>query len=205
MPRVTSIQPQRRQNRVNIYLDDKFGFGLDLENYVKLGLKIDQELSQEEVEKIVKKAEFSKIYEKLLKFAMLRPRSQKEIKDWFRKKQTPEMIQEELFNKLKHLELLDDAKFAQWWVEQRNSFKPRSKRLLKMELIQKGINSETITEILAESGIDELKIAMKLAKKKRHLEKERLISYLARKGFSWETIDAVLSNLVEYKVGENAE
>ena len=53
---------------------------------MKLGLKVEQELTEEEVEKIVKKAEFQKTLDKLLKFATLRPRSEKEIKDWLKKK-----------------------------------------------------------------------------------------------------------------------
>src|SRR4030042_45018 len=78
---ITSIKPQKNNKRVNIYLDGKFGFGIDLENFVKLGLKVEQSLEDEEIKKIIKKAEFQKTYDYLLKFAMLRPRSEKEIID----------------------------------------------------------------------------------------------------------------------------
>ena len=73
MPIITSIKPQKNGKRVNIYLDEEFGFGLDLENFVKLGLKVEQKLSEDEVEEIVKKAEFQKVYDKILRFASLRP------------------------------------------------------------------------------------------------------------------------------------
>ena len=66
MPVITSIKPQRNKKRSNIYLDGKFGFGLDLDNFVKLGLKVEQELSDKEIAGIVKEAEFQKILEKLL-------------------------------------------------------------------------------------------------------------------------------------------
>ena len=81
MPIITSIKPQKNNKRVNIYLDNEFGFGLDLENFVKFHLKVDQELTDEQITKIVKDAEFQKILDKLLRFAMLRPRSKKEIND----------------------------------------------------------------------------------------------------------------------------
>jgi len=68
MPQITAIKPQKNQKRVNIYLDDKFGFGLDLENFLKLGLKVEQELSDAEVAEIIKKAEFQKTYDKVCKF-----------------------------------------------------------------------------------------------------------------------------------------
>ena len=200
MPTVTSIKPQRNKRRVNIYLDNKFGFGLDLENFVKLGLKVEQELSEEKVAEIVKKGEFQKTLDKLLKFATLRPRSEKEIKDWFKRKKVHESLHKELFNRLKRLELLDDAQFALWWVGQRNQFKPRGKRALESELRMKGIKKEVIAAVLSEFKIDEVKIAKTLLAKKaykwQHLPsrdgRQKMAQFLARKGFNWEIIEKVL-------------
>ena len=200
MPTITAIKPQRNKNRVNIYLDNKFGFGLDLENFVKLGLKVEQELSEEKVAEIVKKGEFQKTLDKLLKFATLRPRSEKEIKDWFKRKKVHESIHKELFNRLKRLELLDDAQFARWWVGQRNQFKPRGKRALESELRMKGIKKEVIAAVLSEFKIDEVKIAKALLAKKaykwQHLPsrdgRQKMAQFLARKGFNWEIIEKVL-------------
>src|SRR3972149_12228071 len=200
MPTVTSIKPQRNKRRVNIYLDNKFGFGLDLENFVKLGLKVEQELSEEKVAEIVKKGEFQKTLDKLLKFATIRPRSEKEIKDWFKRKKVHESIHKELFNRLKRLELLDDAQFALWWVGQRSQFKPRGKRALEAELRMKGIKKETIETVLREEEIDEVKIAKEMLANKsykwRNLPKReaslKMSQFLFRKGFAWATIKEVL-------------
>jgi len=60
VPRITAISPQKNGKRVNIYLDGKFGFGIDLENYVTLGLKVESDLTVEKVNEIIKKAEFQK-------------------------------------------------------------------------------------------------------------------------------------------------
>ena len=134
MPTITSIKPQKNKKRVNIYLDDKFGFGLDLKNFMTLGLKVEQELSDIEITEILKKAEFQKTLDKLLRFATLRPRSEKEINNWLRKYKVHQSLVKDLFSKLKRLELLDDTKFAKWWVEQRVNFRPRAKRVLSQEL-----------------------------------------------------------------------
>ena len=200
MPTVTSIKPQRNKRRVNIYLDNKFGFGLDLENFVKLGLKVEQELSEEKVAEIVKKGEFQKTLDKLLKFATLRPRSEKEIKDWFKRKKVHESLHKELFNRLKRLELLDDVQFARWWVGQRSQFKPRGKRALEAELRMKGIKKEIIETVLREEEIDEVKIAKEMLANKsykwRNLPKReatlKMSQFLSRKGFAWATIKEVL-------------
>jgi len=200
VPTVTSIKPQRNQKRVNVYLDDKFGFGLDLENFVTLGLRVERELSDKEVEEIVKKAEFQKTLDKLLRFATLRPRSEKEIRDWLKRKKIYESLHKELFNRLNRLDLIDDEKFAQWWVEQRSSFRPRGKRALEMELRMKGIKKEVIGQVLANTKLDEEKVAGELLSKKsyqwRLLPKRearaKMGAFLARKGFNWEIIEKVL-------------
>ena len=141
MPTITSIKPQGNGKRVNIYLDNEFGFGLDLENYVKLGLKVREELTEEEVEKIRKEGEFQKTYDKILRFGALRPRSEKEYMDWLRKYKVPQSLHKELFNRLKRLDFLNDRKFATWWIEQRLNFRPKSKRVLIQELRIKGIKN----------------------------------------------------------------
>ena len=200
MPQITAIKPQKNGKRVNIYLDGEFGFGIDLENYVVLGLKVNQELTHEEVEKIIKKAKFQKGLDKLLRFATLRPRSKKEVKDYLKRKDIHESLHEELFNRLNRLELLNDEKFAKWWIDQRQSFKPKSKRILMGELRVKGIDKEIIEGVLAETKIDEEKIAQKELEKKLY-KWDRLPSneanrkkteYLLRKGFSWDIVEKVI-------------
>ena len=202
MPRVTSIKQQKNKSRVNVYLDDKFGFGIDLDNFVLLHLKIDQELTEREVAEIVKKAEFQKTLDKLLRFAMIRPRSEKEVDDYFRRKQVHESMHEKLIGKLRHLELLDDAKFAKWWVEQRQSFRPKPKRILNNELRIKGIKKEVIDQVLGEEVVDEEKMARELIEKKAYKwqslsareARQKMSQYLAGKGFSWDVIEKVVSS-----------
>jgi regulatory protein len=191
MATITDIKPQRNGKRVNVYLDNEFGFGLDLENYVKLGLKTGQEFSQEKIEEIIKKAEFQKVLDRLLRFASLRPRSEREIKDYLKRKEVHESLFEELFNRLKRLELVNDEAFAKWWIDQRLQFKSKSKRELEFELRGKGIAKEIITEVLAESGVDDTKAAKKLLEKRAFKDRKQKMAYLARKGFSWEVIDRV--------------
>jgi regulatory protein len=200
MPIITSVKPQKNGKRLNIYLDGQFGFGIDLENFVKGELKMDKHLTDEEVIKIVKKAEFQKTFDKIVRFATVRPRSEKEITDWLKRKKVHESLHEELFNRLKHLELLDDAKFAVWWIDQRTTFRPKGKRALESELMQKGVNREVIKEVLSDSPIDEEKMARGLMEKNAYkwknlpkLEaKQKKIRFLASKGFNWDLIEKLV-------------
>lgn len=200
MPVITSIKPQKNNKRVNIYIDNKFAFGIDLENFVKFHLKVDQELDEKQINKIIKEAEFKKILDKLLNFATLRPRSEKEVKDYLKRKKSPESITKELFKRLNSLELINDTKFAKWWVEQRQSFSPKTKRVLSNELRIKGINREIIKDILEETEIDEVKLAKELIESKMYkwerfdpkIKKQKISQYLAGKGFDWNVIEKII-------------
>ncbi|OGM12519.1 hypothetical protein A2V80_01525 [Candidatus Woesebacteria bacterium RBG_16_39_8b] len=203
MPIITSIKPQKNQKRVNIYLDDKFGFGLDLENFVKLGLRAGQEISDGEIEEIIRKSEFQITLDKLLRYATLRPRSEGEFKNWLRKHKVHTTIHKRLFNRLKRLELLDDTKFAKWWVGQRLQFKFTSKKELEYEFKNKGIDRYIIEDTLSEVNIDEEKFAKGLLEKRKYrweklpklVAKKKMTEFLGRKGFDWEIIKKVTKDI----------
>jgi regulatory protein len=94
------------------------------------------------------------------------------------------------------LDLIDDEKFAKWWVEQRMSFRPKGKRILNYELGIKGIDRDIIEKVLSETQIDEAKTAKELLEKKlyrwKNLDRlkaqKKMSDFLARKGFEWEVI-----------------
>lgn len=200
MPRITAIKPQKDKTRVNVYVDGKFSFGIDLENFVKANIKIEKEISAVELQKLIDTSNFQKIYLKSVNFASIRPRSRYEVSSWMKRKKVDESIQKKLFKKLEKLSLLNDENFTKWWVEQRIAFRPRSKRALKMELRQKGVDRELVEKVLGESEIDEKKQAKDLYDKNKYkwerfdeeVRKKKAAGFLARKGFSWEVIKCCL-------------
>ncbi|HET6316889.1 MAG TPA: regulatory protein RecX [Chloroflexota bacterium] len=102
--------------------------------------------------------------------------------------------------------LLDDARFAQYWLEQRRTFRPRGARLLQAELRQRGIASDLAAETTAALADDSAAVAQDAyrAARKRALQladadertfRTRIGQFLARRGFDWETIAAVTERL----------
>lgn len=143
------------------------------------------------------------IYNKVLQFATIRPRSEKEIKFWFQRKKVYPELAERVFNRLKSLRLVDDLAFARWWVDQRLTFRPKGRRALSMELRQKGVDREIIEEAL--EVVDDKSVASTLARshlaRLTHLppeiQRQKLSDFLARRGFSWEIIKEVVESHVE--------
>lgn len=206
MPKVTDLKKQKRTTRVNVYIDDKFSFGASLEILLKHGIKKDKEIGDDDLRKLKDESGFEKIYGKVLRFSTIRPRSEKEIKLWFKRKGVPQDLQNNLFGRLKRLGLADDSIFASWWIEQRNQFRPKSKRALFLELRQKGIERDLINSILEEkSDISEIDLAKKvvMGKLKRVASLSRedagryLFGLLSRRGFSWETARKAIDETLE--------
>lgn len=136
---------------------------------------------------------------KALRFLSFRPRSEKEIQDFFKKKQVSKETSGKVINKLKEYKFLDDFEFAKWWVEQRTLVKPRSWRVIKIELRQKGISKEIMEILNVNSELeekDDLNAAIKLAEKRipryKSLPRQEIYKKLGRfllsKGFNYEII-----------------
>lgn len=202
MPKITQIKPQKRQGRVNIFLDGQFSFSLDLENLAKSGLKVDQEVSEKRIETIIKEGELTKTNSRLLNFLGFRPRSEKEIFFWFKRKEIGEQTQRLLLEKLKKQGFINDEEFARWWVEQRTNFRPQGLRAIKIELLQKGIERKLIEKIVNDLNIgpSQVELAERAALRKMKTlknlspqeKREKLFGFLRRRGFDWETIRKVL-------------
>ena len=100
---------------------------------------------------------------------------------------------------------IKDKTFAQNWIRRREKSNPRGKEMLKLELVDKGVALSTINQVL--SNIDpnrELDTALQLAEKqvKRykslepHVAKRRLHGFLARRGFSYNTVGQVMQKIL---------
>jgi len=198
MRKITAIAAQKKNpNRVNISLDGEFAFGLS--RIVAAWLHVGQELSDEKIATLQDEDAREVAYGKALRFLGYRPRSIHEVRENLQKHKIPENVIEEVLKRLQDANLLNDQQFAQAWVENRNTFRPRSRRALAMELRQKGLDDEVVQHVL-DDNVDEnalaLEAARKYARKVQHLEwpdfRQKLGSFLGRRGFSYGVIAPVL-------------
>jgi regulatory protein len=128
------------------------------------------------------------------RYLSYRPRSEGEIRQWLRKRGFANEVAEKAIAKLKEQNLSDDFAFAQFWTENRLSFRPKSKRLIKKELRDKKVAAEIIEQVTKD--IDDEEIAYKLgASRMPTLGRldypdfyRRLSTYLAYRGFGYEVI-----------------
>lgn len=160
-------------------------------------------------------------YQKLLDasfhFVSFRPRSEKETRSFLEKKLQKHKISESILlerviTRLRELDYINDEKFVAWWVDQRQTHKPKGMRLITQELKAKGVPDDLIKTLFVKRrdqsscGRNEIDTDDELALAKRALEKKipqwrrlskleqkkKIYGFLGRRGFDSDTIRRVI-------------
>jgi regulatory protein len=210
---VTDIQLQAKNPyRVNISVDGKYRFSLDVYQVGELGIKVGKEFSEEELASFEQESLFGKLYSRALEYTFMRPHSAKEIRDYlWRKTRTSlvksrrsgevtkrdgvsQSITDRVYDRLLEKGYIDDEKFTKYWIENRNLSKGASQRKLVNELRAKGVEQGIIVSLLPSSSrSDESEIDKIIAKKRAKYDDQKLIQYLARQGFDFDLIKQKIS------------
>lgn len=190
---ITALVAQKKnKDRVSVYLDGKFAFGLAAIEAARL--KRGQALTEADIARLRAADEVEKTHERALHFLSFRPRSEAEVRrNLADARSAPETI-ETIIQRLKGAGLIDDRAFVQYWLENRGQFGPRSARALKVELRQKGVPAELIDQMLREIAHDDESAAQQAARQQarrmanldRKTFTQKLGAYLMRRGFGYE-------------------
>ena len=200
MRKITALEVQKRNpNRVNVHLDGEFAFGLA--RIVAAWLRVGQELSDEKIEQLQAEEARERAFQQAMLFLSYRARSESEIRQNLRKHEISEPVIEQTLERLRQGGLANDNQFARTWVENRSAFRPRSRRLMAMELRQKGLNDEAVSSAIAD--VDDESLAYEAARKRadrfKGLEwnefRKKLSDFLARRGFSYSVVAPVVTRI----------
>lgn len=200
---ITGIKVQKRNpDRVSIYLDGEYAFGLS--RIVAAWLNVGQHVSDERIEALRAKDGNEVAYQRALRLISHRMRTRREIQQKLVEKGFEDTQAESVIARLVEAGLVEDREFARMWVENRNQSHPRSQRLMKLELMQKGVSVEEIESALVDSADDAdlaTQAAMQQIRKYSGLEwsefRKKLSAFLMRRGFSYGTIAPVVQSVWE--------
>lgn len=199
---ITSIEPQQRRGgkRSNVFVDGRYAFSLDTD--LAVALRVGQPLSSLKSEELLWKDQLARCYDSSLQFLAPRPRSEQEVRQRLGRHGYPTELVDSVVQKLREVKLLDDAAFAQYWVGQRQTHRPRGARLLKLELRQKGLASDVAGEAVTDLGDEAEGAYQAAARRARSLRalderafRQRLGAFLQRRGFDYEASAAAVGRL----------
>ncbi len=128
------------------------------------------------------------------RYLSYRPRSEAELRQRLRRRGFADELVERTIARLREQRLTDDLAFAQFWKDNRLSFRPRSKRLIASELREKRIAPEIVEQVTGD--IDDEATAYGLGSNLmpalEHLDYphfyRRLSGYLGYRGFSYKVV-----------------
>ena len=207
MAKITALRfGKGRIKKVNISLDGKHTFSLELDVAIKEKLRVGQELSTNQVQALKKASYQQGCYNAAVRLLGYRPRSEHEMKQRLNQHGFDSNTIGAVLTRLKEQDLMDDENFARFWRDNRQSFSPRSQWLLCVELRQKGVPDEIINQVV--SSIDDADNAYHAAKKKADSLtitdyqdfRRRLGEYLKRRGFSYRVISHTVERLWQDQV-----
>jgi regulatory protein len=204
--KITNISPQvRNPKRKTLTFDDGSVFGISEDVFVLYNFKIDEEIDEDLYNTIFIDETKSKIFNSAVRLLSYRMRSCNELKKRLIEKKYPENLIDKTIDKLLEMGYLNDLEFAEAFAHDKVNNRMIGPIALRNEFGPYYIDSEVIDRAISSvynnfptKKLIEQLIAKKKFKPGSRLDqktKKRLIDFLKRKGFTWNDISQVLSDL----------
>lgn len=195
--KITSVKQQiKNSQRVSIFVDEKYSFSLSLDQLVEYKLKKDQELSPGDEKKYKKISEDGKLRARALEWVLNRPHSIREFRDYLYRKKADPGLTESLIKEFSAKKYLDEQKFGEWFLDLQRR-RGKSNRAIRSEFFKKGLDGETIDELMEGQVESEQQRLKDLIAKKRKASRykndgQKLAQYLVAQGFNWQDVKKAL-------------
>ena len=197
---VTRIEPLAK-TRYKVYINGEFCFVLYKGELSRFGIRVDEEVEEQTVEKILSEVVLKRAKLRCLRLLEDMDRTETALRDKLKQGYYPQDIIDQAVAYVKSFGYLDDVRYAENFVRSRQGTK--SRREIEAALRQKGVRGDLIDRALEEcyqeSGEEEA--ILRIIKKKKFrfqdaddAEKQKMYAYLARKGFRYDAVRQVIQN-----------
>jgi regulatory protein len=199
---ITDIKRQKRNEQLySVYIDGQYSFSLSDLDLSNSRLRSGQEVTPADLEQWQQVSLEAKAYNQAVGYISYRRRSRREVEIYLlRKDYSPDLVAGVL-DRLSQIGLINDKVFAEAWIADRRTMRPRSRRRLAQELAAKGLEREVIDEVLAQAADDPVDTVIELVRRRRlqtkYSDQQKLIAYLGGQGFGYSEIKEALARLSE--------
>lgn len=199
--KITSIEQQKNNNnRYNIYIDNIYSFSADIEDIIRLDLKLYNEYTEEEISYFINECEIRKGFRYALYLLNNKDYCKKEIIKKLSIKGYSDNSINIITEKLTEYNFINDTIYAQKYINNKMKYKKNGKFKVINELKLKGISNEILEEVKIDDEI-QLENAYSLALKKIKSLKEndnkllKIKRFLYYKGYDSDIIEKVIRRL----------
>jgi regulatory protein len=204
---ITSLESQvNNPDRVSVFLDDEFAFGVHEDIVVKHGLTVGTTLAPEDVRDIEADEQYVEAKQKALDYLAHKPRTETEVRRKLKQRDVPAFVIDDVIARLYELEYLDDEAYAHDYARNRFSSKKYGPVRIRRELEERGIDrhlaDEAVDTLFAEENATAA--AWSHAEKRwprlageddPRRRRQKMYRYLRRRGFTSDTIRPILDEL----------
>ena len=212
MKKITKIEYQKKnKERLNIYIDDEYGFSVDISILIEYSLKKDMVLDDSLIDAILRSEERTSVYNYGISVLSRYARSEYELRLKMKNKGfEPELI-DKAVSTLKEQKYLDDDRYCEMFINDKINISKDGVRKIKEALYYKGIDKKIIEEKIKNISQDsEEERALILGSKKLPNIKEtdtrkkiaKLSNYLIGKGFEYETVNKTVRKLLSIEADD---
>ncbi|HNZ82839.1 MAG TPA: RecX family transcriptional regulator [Sedimentibacter sp.] len=212
MKKITKIEYQKKnKERLNIYIDDEYGFSVDISILIEYSLKKDMVLDDSLIDAILRSEERTSVYNYGISVLSRYARSEYELRLKMKNKGfEPELI-DKAVGTLKEQKYLDDDRYCEMFINDKINISKDGVRKIKEALYYKGIDKKIIEEKIKNISQDsEEERALILGSKKLPNIKEtdtrkkiaKLSNYLIGKGFEYETVNKTVRKLLSIEADD---
>ena len=194
---ITKIEIQKNNDeRANLYLDEKFFSGISLELVVKEHLKVGMEIDESKLSELILEDEKGKALAKSVKYIGSNLKTEKQLRDYLKKKDYNPTTIDYVIDKLKEYDYLNDENFAKAYILTYS--KKYGKLKLKSQLKMKGIKDSIIDSLLEDVQSDSIDLVAKKYMKNKDLTYEnlqKLMRFLYSRGYEFDDINSCVNRL----------
>ena len=206
MKKITKIEYQKKnKERFNIYIDDEYGFSVDISILIKYSLKKGMELDDALVDDILSSEEKISVYNYGISVLSRYAKSECELRLKMKNKGFEPQLIDNAISTLKERKYLDDERYCEMFINDKINICKHGVRKIKEALYYKGIDKEIIEEkiknISAESEeerafiLGEIKL-LNIKENDNRKKMAKLSNYLIGKGFEYETVYKTVRKLL---------
>lgn len=190
-----------KQDKIHISVDGEYSFTVDETYFLSMGMYNGKEVDSDELEEIRETVNVRRAYNYAVSLLARRDHSEKELMTKLTQKGYTNGA-EKAIDKLRGGGYVSDKRFARLYVRELRTLKKYGKRRIEQELYRKGIDRDTISEVLEETDFDESELVTLIERKyRRYLGDEKgiqkTVNGLLRMGYSYGEIRDALKTINE--------
>ncbi|MCT4595342.1 MAG: recombination regulator RecX [Anaeromicrobium sp.] len=204
---ITKLEASSSEDRINIYIDEKFSMSVKDEIVYSLYIRKGQSIDEDRLKEIVEEENYMKAKSKALHILKFSSKSEKEIIDRLKKNEFEDKTIGRVLEFLKKYDFINDNRLAKNIIKSKVNSKKLGKNRVKRDLYKKGVSDKIIEEEMDETLDEEIEFenALELAyRKKSNLKDtdkrklyEKIGRFLVYRGYDFEIVKRVLNKVLK--------